>query len=155
MAFLEIDGLVARPRQFGFDDLRGLPEQVADVSLLVAGRQGGAVPLRALLAATGVDATASHVTLMSSDGGFSASVPLAAVRDALVVYRLGEGPLPAKLGGPLRFLIPQVEECEIGGVDACANVKFLASIRLGTAPGTDTRPTTPTAHAELHRKQST
>jgi 2-dehydropantoate 2-reductase len=76
-----------------------------------------------------------------------------AVRDAIVAYRLGNEPLPEKKGGPFRFLIPNIEECAIGGVDACANVKFLARIELSRHPGQDDRPTSKTAHGEHHSKE--
>ena len=152
MIRLRVEGEVEAPREFGFADLAALPGQVPDVGTLVPGREGAAVRLQALLDAVGVRARAGHLTLLSSDGKFSASVPLAAVRDAVVAYRLGDQPLPPEKGGPLRFFIPKVEQCAQGGVDACANVKFLGCICVTTAPGTDTRPTTARAHAELHTR---
>ena len=153
MNLLRVDGAVREPREFGFDDLSALPGQVSDVAALIAGREGGAVRLQALLDAVGVQSAATHVTLTSTDGKFSASVPLAAVHDAVVAYRLGDAPLPREKGGPLRFFIPNVEQCAIGGVDACANVKFLGRIHLMTAPGADTRPTSVHAHQELHNRE--
>src|SRR5262249_61788765 len=63
-------------------------------------------------------------------GKFSQQAPLAALQSAVLVYRLGELPLPAEKGGPVRFLIPNLEECNVGGVDRCANVKALARLRI-------------------------
>jgi DMSO/TMAO reductase YedYZ molybdopterin-dependent catalytic subunit len=148
---LRVDGAVGLARDFGFDDLAALPGQVPDISTLIAGREGGGVRLQSLLDAVGARAYGTHVTLTSTDGRFSASVPLAAVRDAVVAYRLGNAPLPREKGGPLRFFIPNVEQCAVGGVDACANVKFLGRIRITAGAGEDTRPTTVRAHEELHR----
>jgi len=97
--------------------------------------------------------TARYLTLRSGDGKFSASIPLDAAREAIVAYRLGDEPLPSKKGGPFRFFIPNVEECAIGGVDACANVKFLARIELSQQPGADNRPTSKAMHEEHHTKE--
>jgi 2-dehydropantoate 2-reductase len=153
MTSLRVEGAVETPRVFSFTDLASLPGQVPDIGTVMPGRQGGGVWLRALLEATGVRPQASHLTLHATDGDFSASVPLEAVRDrAIVVYRSGEVPLPAAQGGPLRFFITQVEECAVGEVDACANVKFLGTIQLTVGPGTDTRPSSVRDHEALHQQ---
>ena len=141
-ATLRVEGEVQTPREFVFAELAALPEQISDVGSLIPGRQGGAVRLRTLLDATGVHPHATHVTLHATDGDFSASVPLAAVRErALIVYRMGEVPLPVEQGGPLRFLIMDAEACGLSEIDTCANVKFLGSIQVTQEPGVDTRPT--------------
>jgi len=150
---LRVSGEVEVERQLTFADLTALPAQVADVGALVPGRVGSAIELRAILDAVAVRPPATHVTLTATDGRFSASVPLAAVRDAVIVYRLGDEPLPQSQGGPLRLLIPKVEECALGGVDACANVKFLGEIQLTVGERADTRPTTTVAHEDLHRHE--
>lgn len=153
MESLRIEGEVQQARSLSFADLAALPDQVADVSQLVPGREGGGVRLSALLQTVNPSATAAYITLQSTDGKFSASVPLEAVRNAIVAYRLGDEPLPAQKGGPFRFLIPNVEECAIGGVDACANVKFLGVMRLSQQPGDDNRPSNIKSHEELHTKE--
>jgi 2-dehydropantoate 2-reductase len=141
MTSLRVEGEVDVPRAFGFTELAALPGQVPDISRLIPGREGGGVWLQALLEATGTRSQASHITLHATDGDFAASVPLAAVRDrGIVVYRVGDAPLPAVQGGPMRFFITDVEACATGEVDACANVKFLGTIELTVGPGTDTRP---------------
>lgn len=151
---LRVEGEVDTPREFHFADLEALPDQVSDIGPLIPGREGGGVWLRALLAASNVRPEATHLTLQASDGSFSASVPLAAVCErSLVVYRLGDGPLPADKGGPIRFFITDVDACAVGEVDACANVKFLGVIQCTRGPGTDTRPTTPQAHVALHERE--
>jgi DMSO/TMAO reductase YedYZ molybdopterin-dependent catalytic subunit len=151
MANLRIEGEVAAPRALALGDLEALPGQIDDVSRFVPGRAGRAVRLESILKLARPGAAATHLTLVSADGSFSASAPLEAVRDALVVYALGGEPLPVAQGGPLRFLIPRVEECATGAVDACSNVKALSLIRLTRGPEPDTRPATRESHAELHR----
>ena len=153
MESLRVEGEVQQAQNFSFTDLAALPEQVDDVGQLVPGREGGGVRLEAILAKVAPASTATYVTLKSSDGKFSASVPLDAVRTAIVAYRLGDEPLPAKKGGPFRFLIPNVEECAIGGVDACANVKFLSVMQFSHSPGEDNRPTSKMGHEEHHTKE--
>jgi len=153
MEGLVIEGEVESPCSLTFNDLASLPDQIDDLSTVVPGRTGGAVRLRAIFERVSVAPEATHLTCESSEGGFAASVPLEAVRAAVVAYRLGDGPLPADLGGPLRFFIPQVDECARGEVDPCANVKYLARLRLTRGPGRDTRPTTKREHEELHERE--
>ena len=153
MTLLRIEGEVEQTRTFTFADLAALPDQVTDVGQLVPGREGGGVRLQAILDQVHPASAAAYVTLKSTDGKFSASVPLEAVRNAIVAYRLDHEPLSEKKGGPFRFLIPHVEECAIGEVDACANVKFLGEIRLSAQPGEDNRPTSKVSHEEHHTKE--
>jgi DMSO/TMAO reductase YedYZ molybdopterin-dependent catalytic subunit len=139
---LEICGQVRQPASFDFEALTRLPGQIEDVATLVPGRMGGGVRLAALLDAVQPQPGATHLTVESSDGGFSASVPLAAVLESgVVLYHLGRQALPEQQGGPFRFLITDAQACATGGADLCANVKFVGRIALGAAPGRDTRPT--------------
>lgn len=150
MGTLLVDGEVSRVVELGFDELVRLPGQVEDLAAIVPGRNGGAVELRSILDEAGVRDAATHVTLTSSDGAFRASVPLAAVDAAVVAYREGDAPLPESRGGPFRFFVPESAACASGEIDRCANVKFLASIRLTAGRGEDTRPTSQVEHAALH-----
>jgi DMSO/TMAO reductase YedYZ molybdopterin-dependent catalytic subunit len=128
---IRVEGEVASAREFAFEDLAALPGQIDDVGRLAAGRVGGAVELRSVLEAVGVAERASRATLESDDGKFSQEAPLAALAGAVLIYRFGDGPLPRDKGGPVRFLIPNLEECNVAGVDRCTNVKALARIRIG------------------------
>jgi hypothetical protein len=127
---VRVDGQVRTPREFAFADLASLPGQIPDVAALVPGREGGAVALRSVLDAVGASAAATLVTLESADGKFAQQAPLAALQSAVLVYRLGDRPLPPERGGPVRFLIPDLDECNVGGVDRCTNVKALARVRI-------------------------
>jgi hypothetical protein len=150
MERLRITGEVQFARDFSFAELAALPNQVSDVSQFIPGREGGGVRLQSIVDTVHPTSTATYVTLQSTDGKFSASVPLEAVKNAIVAYRLGNEALPVKKGGPFRFLIPNVEECAIGEVDACANVKFLGIMRFSSQPGEDSRPTSKATHEEHH-----
>lgn len=151
-AGVSVEGSVETRRTLGFDALRALPGQVEDVSTVVSGREGGAVMLASILDHVGVAPEATYISVIASDGSFAASVPLDAVRNAVLVYRIGEEELPASKGGPVRFLIPDAAKCRSAEVDTCANVKFVGTLRLSVGRGEDTRPASPTSHAELHRK---
>jgi DMSO/TMAO reductase YedYZ molybdopterin-dependent catalytic subunit len=138
---LEICGDVRKPGKFDFAALTRLPGQIDDVATLLPGRRGGAVRLVSLLDAVQPQPETTHITVESTDGSFSASVPLAAViESAVVLYRLGAQELPEQQGGPFRFLITDAQACATGGADLCANVKFVGRIALSAGPGRDTRP---------------
>ena len=129
--------------------LRGLPpaQQVADVGLLVPGKQGRGVWLAALLERLGGDRAAKFLNLQSADPSFAVSLDVAELpRGALVVYELGGEALPDKLGGPFRLLVP-------GHADDCVHVKSLARIELAPARGRDTRPADDEAHRALHARK--
>lgn len=83
------------------------------------------------------------MTLTAEGGRFAASVGIEHVRDALVIYRLGGGALPAAMGGPFRFLIPDARSCWDTSlpVDRCANVKLLETIEGTAGAGRDAGPT--------------
>ncbi len=142
-ATLAVLGEVLAPRAFSPAELARLPGQIPDLAARIPGREGRAVELRAILDAVGVGPRATHITVSANDGAFHASVPLAAVTQAVIAYGLGDSPLPDALGGPLRFFIPDASRCDqASGVNECANVKRLAALRLTAGPGEDTRPTT-------------
>jgi DMSO/TMAO reductase YedYZ molybdopterin-dependent catalytic subunit len=152
MTEIKIEGLVNGEQTLNFEALAALEGQVEDVSTIVPGREGAAVALASVLATIGLTADATHISIIASDGSFAASVPLDAVRDAVLLYRLGDAELPASKGGPVRLLIPDAARCHSAEVDSCANVKFVGTLRLSAGPGQDTRPASPTSHATLHHK---
>ena len=136
MSQLKISGDVASPRELDFAGLSALPEQVADVAAEVPGRRGAGVRLRAILDAAGARGA---WLLLVSDDGFSIAVPRADVEAGIVAYRLGDGELPGKDGGPRRFYVPASAERGTGqAVDACANVKRLVEIRVSAERPEDT-----------------
>jgi DMSO/TMAO reductase YedYZ molybdopterin-dependent catalytic subunit len=141
---LEVCGQVQTPATFDVEALTRLPGQIEDVAVLVPGRTGGGVRLASLLEVVQPQPQVTHLTIESTDGSFSASVPLAAVVDSgVLLYRLGDQALPEQQGGPFRFLITDAQACATGGADLCANVKFVGRIALSDALGRDTRPLEP------------
>ena len=148
---IEQEGMPAQ--ELDFRQLAELDGQIADVGALIPGRVGGAVTLQAILDRLNPGPELDYLTVESTDGGFAASVPLEALRQAVIAYRVGDEPLPRDKGGPLRFLIPDDEGCATGGADACANVKFVGTLRLTRGRGKDTRPETPRQHADLHERE--
>jgi DMSO/TMAO reductase YedYZ molybdopterin-dependent catalytic subunit len=154
---LEVRGLVREPQSFDFQRLSALPGQVPDVGALLpqAPTGRGAVRLASVLEAAGPLPGAVHLALESSDGSFSASIPLEpVVARGLIVYRDGAHPLTKDKGGPVRFFIMDAASCGVAGIDRCANVKDLRRIVLSAAPSRDTRPTTPAQHQAIHPRHA-
>lgn len=150
MAALIIEGLVSNARPLDADALAALAGQVPDVSALAADREGVAVHLASVLDDAGLAPDARFITI-HAEGDYSASVPLAAVKDhAILIYGLDGEPLPRDKGGPIRFFIPDVAACQTDEVDQCANVKYVERIVLSAEPGQDTRPKTPKQHVDIH-----
>ena len=124
----------AREVELTREDMAGLAEEhrLEDLGTVAAGREGSAVRLGALidLARPSGDTRFVHVT--SADGDFTANVALdEARRGGVVLYRLGEGELPRKFGGPFRLFFADGEDCSV-------NVKFLGRIELLAAEGAHT-----------------
>jgi len=154
---LWIDGAVSQPLALTYDDLAAMPavDQVLDVSRFHPTRRGDGVALDALLRMAGPTADANYMTLHAGRDDFHVSVPLPPLRaEGIVVYRVGEGPLGVKEGGPIRLLIRDPTACKTGELDDCANVKYLDRIEVTIVRGRDTRPEDEAAHAELHRRQA-
>ncbi len=115
-----------RVRFIAREELLALPGGVADVSALVPKRSGAAARLSALLDAHKFPAEGSAV-VCAADGFASEPVPLAALREGLLVHSLDGYPMEPKQGGPYRLLIP---ESVPGAPSACANVKGVVRIVL-------------------------
>jgi DMSO/TMAO reductase YedYZ molybdopterin-dependent catalytic subunit len=154
---LRVDGVVEVPLSLTYEDLRSAPEpdQVLDVSRFHASRKGDGITLEALLRKARPKPEANYLTLHASRDDFHVSVPLQAVRgEGIVVFRLGDVPLDAANGGPVRFIIRDPAACHTDEMDDCANVKFLDRIELSVRKGRDTRPADDAAHAALHERQA-
>ncbi|MCB1037188.1 MAG: molybdopterin-dependent oxidoreductase [Acidobacteria bacterium] len=129
LMMLRIAGPAGPLAILGFEDLARLPGQLSDVSERFPGRQGRGVPLASVLSALPETVKAARLKLSSADG-FSITVEVAEAEEAVLVYALGEGPLPTEQGGPIRFFLHDAEACRGHGDEPCANVKALGSIEL-------------------------
>ncbi len=130
---LKIEGDVKAPQEFSFEQLAKLEddELVIDVRQFGFRINADAVRLHILLDIVGVASSAKFVRVQSSSDKFQASVPLKPIREtALVIFRANGEPLATNAGGPFRFFLPDHVPCQMGEMDACANVKFVDHIQL-------------------------
>lgn len=111
------------------EELAALPGGVADVAALVPKRSGAAARLAALFDAYGVPAAGAAV-VCAADGFASEPVPLAALREGLLVHSQGGAKLAREQGGPFRLLIPADVP---GAPSGCANVKAVVRIVVKSA----------------------
>jgi 2-dehydropantoate 2-reductase len=151
---LTINGAVNSESQLSYEDLSTRADLKPDVNVDLSGKAASGIPFVTLLKLTGIQPTATHVTLHAEHDSFAASVPLSAVQDAVVIFEINGSPIGVDKGGPFRFYIPNAGECSIDEVDECANVKYLDRIELTIGPGKDTRPRTKKAHKDLHETES-
>ena len=120
---LAVVGLVDTPQRFSLERLRGW-----------GGHRGGAsgetvIPLRAVIEQAGLSAAADHVSAVSADGSYTASIPLA---EALAKGEIRVG--GASGGGPaVQLEVP-------GGLTKCWNVKGLGLLRVTEGPEPDSLP---------------
>ena len=118
---LRVNGLVDRPRGYDLETLHdlGTPDE---------GAAGAVVGVRPLIEAACPRPAATHVTALSADGAYSASIPLT---DAMA---LGEVHSAGADGAPiLRLRVP-------GGMTLCWNVKDLGLLRVTAGPEPDSLP---------------
>jgi hypothetical protein len=104
--------------------LASLPDGIPDVGARFPKRAGAAARVRSLFERFGVGAQ-GHAVVVAGDGFASEPVPLAVLRDGVLVHSLDGAALPEKQGGPFRLLIP--EDASPTPV-SCANVKGVAKI---------------------------
>jgi DMSO/TMAO reductase YedYZ molybdopterin-dependent catalytic subunit len=134
---LTIDGMVATPVTYTYDDLRNMELIEVDATLacvsnpiggyeIGSGRWTG-IPLATLLAEAGVQPSADQVMGCSESDGFTAGFPIAeAMRPtSIVAIGLGGEPLSDEHGFPARLIVPGL----YGYVSA---TKWLTTIRLTT-----------------------
>lgn len=134
---LRVTGMVERPLSLSYDDLLGLPQVEADVTLLCVSNEVGGnlvgnarwtgVRLSDLLERAGVRLGATQVVGRSVDGwtsGFPTELALDG-REALLALGMNGEPLPLRHGFPARLVVPGL----YGYVSA---TKWLASVELTT-----------------------
>jgi sulfoxide reductase catalytic subunit YedY len=126
----EISGLVDKPIAYNWDEFMKLPREVqvshfhcvTGWSIYDCTWEG--IKLSALLDLAGVKSTAKVVKFYSGDGVYTDTLTLEQARldDVMVVCLLDGKPIPKKLGGPVRLIVPQMY--------AYKSVKWLQGIEL-------------------------
>ncbi len=129
MSLLRIGGLVSTPQQLDFAGLGRLDEQHRETSTLLGGREIVAVSLAQLLALAQASARGRSIVAESADGDFLTTLPIAAAAACVIVYRVGDAPLPRSLGGPYRLVT--------NGRVRCGDVKHLGAIYVSDDPVVD------------------
>ncbi|HMA47575.1 MAG TPA: sulfite oxidase-like oxidoreductase [Frankiaceae bacterium] len=112
---LRVDGLVERPREWSWEEIRALPPATfeGDVHCVTKWSKLGVhfsgVGVDTLLEAAGPLPEATHV-LATSFGGYTTNLPLADVTGgrAWVVWEHEGVPLTPEHGGPARLLVPHL-----------------------------------------------
>lgn len=131
---LQVDGLVARPVRFTYDEITAMSavEQVQTLECisnevggdLISTARWKGVRLRDILQRSGgTGATAVRVAFRCADG-YSESIPVADAMNAttLLAYEMNGQPLPAKHGFPVRLLVP--------GLFGMKNPKWITRIEV-------------------------
>ena len=118
---LVVSGLVAIPDRYSLEDLTRLGDNLQEGATAV-------VPVRRVIEAASPSASATHVTALSADGSYSASIPL---EEAVSKGELHVNAAESKL--PIRLLVP-------GGMTLCWNVKGLGRLRVTEGPEPDSLP---------------
>lgn len=124
-----IDGLVAEPRTWTWDEARALPpaSYSGDIHCVTTwskfGVRFGGVSLDTFLDAVRPAPTATHI-MAYSHTGYSANLPLADVTGgkAWLAFTYEDEPLPTEHGGPARLLVPHLYFWK--------SVKWVAGLRL-------------------------
>ena len=134
---LRIPGLVARTDDIEWDEIAALPDVATEASAVATGAVGTAAAMASLIALATPTTFATHCTVVSRDGGYTASIPLATLRaGGWLAFALDGSPLPAALGGPLRLTVAD-------GATLCWNVKDVGELRFTAAHEADSVPENP------------
>lgn len=119
---LVVSGLVRRPDRYSLEDLVRLGEHRDGPTTAV-------VPMRRVIEGAGPEGSATHVTALSADGSYAASIPLGeAVSKGEIHVNEAAGTYL-----PIRLIVPE-------GMTLCWNVKGLGRLRVTEGPEPDSLP---------------
>ena len=130
---LEVAGMVDRPRDYSYEELRALPVTVQESTLMcISNWVGGGlmsnavwkgVPLRSLIEAAGPRAGVVEVMFRAVDG-YTDTIPFekAMEQSTFVAYEMNDAPLTQTHGFPARILVP--------GMYGEKSVKWVTRIEL-------------------------
>jgi DMSO/TMAO reductase YedYZ molybdopterin-dependent catalytic subunit len=132
---LRLGGLVRRPVELTYDELRALPkaEQVSTFHCVtgwtVKGVRWGGVRFHHLLAGAGLLPQARALRFVSAEKPYDDYLDLrqVALRDVMLAYEMDGKPLPREHGAPVRVVIPEMYGYK--------NVKWVEEIAAVTKPG--------------------
>ncbi|MGZ8602199.1 MAG: molybdopterin-dependent oxidoreductase [Actinomycetota bacterium] len=115
---VRVHGMVERELTLGFEQLTARPLIERDITLACVSNEVGGpyignarwigAPLADLLGEAGVDPAATQL-VATSDDGFTAGTPVAAItdgRDAMLAVTMNGEPLPIEHGFPVRMVVP-------------------------------------------------
>jgi DMSO/TMAO reductase YedYZ molybdopterin-dependent catalytic subunit len=110
-----MEGLVASPKVWSWDEFLGLPSQTVTVDISCVTKwtkldtTWRGVSVDTLLQNVQLDASSRYV-MAFSDGGYTANVPLAEMVNgqAFVAYEFAGKPLAPEHGGPARLVVPHL-----------------------------------------------
>lgn len=141
-ATVHVHGAVARAARFNRSDLDALPH-TDDMRRIAAAKSGQAVRVGDLLDTVEPDPAATHLTAISRDGSYRASIPLsdAAASGWLAFAAAGSTeptnePFPLEQGGPFRLTVAE-------GRTLCWNVKNVGELKVTVGPEPDDVPERP------------
>lgn len=125
-----LGGLVDRPMTYNWEDFLKIPRQfqVSDFHCVtgwsVFNVTWEGILLSSLLDQAGVKSNAKYVKFYSGDGVYTdtLTVQQARMQDAIVAVLMDGKPIPQKLGGPIRLIVPKMY--------AYKSVKWLQAIEL-------------------------
>ncbi len=131
---LRVDGLVERPLELTFDELRALPRagQTSDFHCVtgwtVEDVRWGGVRFTDLLAAARPLSTARAIEFVSAEEPYADTLTLDQARspDAMLAYEMDGAPLTRPHGGPARVVMPRMYGYK--------GVKWVRRLRLTDAP---------------------
>ena len=88
--------------------------RIPDLGAVLPDRRGTAIRFGALIERVRPHADAAFVNVASSDGGFTASLPVEDLAQrGILLYALDDEPLPETYGGPFRLFVADGEDCAI------------------------------------------
>ena len=136
MAELRITGLASGT--VGWSELGDIADGAEGAGGVSDGAVGAAVPVATVVERFPIDPSATHCSVVSRDGSYSASIPVdELLGGGWLAYALDGKPLPAEKGGPFRLSVIQ-------GATLCWNVKDVGELRFTAGKEPDSIPEKPT-----------
>lgn len=119
-------------------EIEAIAEGAGDGGRLAPAGTAAAVAVASILERLVIDPAATHCSVVSRDGSYSASIPLDELRDGgWLAFALDGEVLTGDLGGPLRLTVSQ-------GTTLCWNVKDVGELRFTVGKEPDSVPANPT-----------